>query len=351
MVTRKSFISRWATVFVVLALLSVGMTVTAQESITPGTPVEGTYSGDEVLYSVDVSAGQLILASMVSEEFNTQVKLYDGETEIAADNDSGEGTNALLAYVAQADGTFNIAATASFFDLDSGMYTLTVDVVDPVVLDLDSPTVLTPAGEGSSHLYAVFNASAGDVVDIWAGTVGEEEDVRAELYDINSASIESDDDDGPGDDALIRRVVLPDDGIYLITLTNSRSDTLLLEGVEVTVNSTEQLFLSPEPQEMILGDGEGHHGTEVFTVDVEAGVTYTFSVTIESMPDDTSGLSIELLDTEFFFEPDLDTMHMTAVSWSWLSNTTGQIRLNVHPNFFGTDIETINYTISMEVDG
>jgi hypothetical protein len=100
---------------------------------------------------------------------------------------------------------------------------------------------------------------------------------------------------------------------------------------------------------MVLGDGEGQHGTEVFTVDVEAGITYSFFVTIESMPDDTSGIEIELLDTEFFFEPELDTMHMTAVAWSWLSNTTGQIRLNVHPNFFGTDIEIINYTISMEV--
>jgi hypothetical protein len=105
--------------------------------------------------------------------------------------------------------------------------------------------------------------------------------------------------------------------------------------VEVTIESTEQIFLSEEPQELVLGDGLGQKGTEVYTVDVTPGVTYRFIFTIESFPDDTAGISLELLDTEFFFEPELDTMHSTRVEWDWLSNSEGQIRLYFHPNFFG----------------
>ena len=348
---RTSFVLRWTALLAVFALLLVGMTVTAQDA-TLGETVEATFTGDDMPYAVTVQAGQLLIVSMESEDFNTEIKLLSGDVEVASDDNGGSGTNSLLAYAAQEDGKFSVMASASFFNLDSGVYTITIDVVDPVALDRDTPTVLTPEADGSNQLYAVFDATAGDVVDIWAGTVGtEEEDVRLELYDISAISIEIDLDDGPDDDALLRRVVLPDDGIYIIKVTNERSDTPLLEGVEVTVNSTEQLFLSADSQDLVLGDGEGHHGTEVYTIDVEEGMTYTFFMTIESMPDDTSGVSLELLDTEFFFDPELETMHMTAVAWSWLSNTTGQIRLDIHPTFFGTDIESINYTISMEVDG
>ena len=348
--TRAVFVFRLTVALTMIALFAFGMTVTAQDTITPGTSVEGTYTGEDISYEFEASAGQLIIASMDSEDFDTKVVLSSGGIDLAEDNNNGLANNALLAYVAQADATYFAVAQASFFNIEEGAYTLLVDVVDPVVLERDTPTTIEPDAEGSMHLYATFKASAGDVVDIWAGTVGEEEDVRINLLNLDATIIESDDDDGAGDDALLRRIVIPEDGTYLIDVMNSRSDTVLLEGVEVTVNTTEQLFLSPEPQEMVLGDAEGQHGTEVFTVDVEAGVTYSFFVTIESMPDDTSGIEIELLDTEFFFDPELDTMHMTAVAWSWLSNTTGQIRLNVHPNFFGTDIEVINYSISMEVE-
>lgn len=342
---------RWALVLAMLAVLLVGITITAQEAITPGTTIEGTYTGDDIVYTLDASVGQLLLISLISEDYNAEARVDQDGVELAADADSGPDRHALLAYVVQADGSYEIVAGSTFFNSDEGAFTLRLEVIDPLFVDPDTPVTLEPDAEGSLHLYAIFKGLAGDVIDVSAGTTGEEEDVVVALVNIESEVLESDDDDGPDDDALIRRVVLPDDGIYLIDIRNARRDEPLLESVELTVNSTEQLFLTAEPQEMILGDGVGQVGTEVFTVDVEVGVTYTFIVTIESFPDEEAGIEIELLDTEFFFDPDLDTMHMTAVAWSWLSNTTGQIRLDIHPNFFGRDISSINYTIAMEVDG
>jgi hypothetical protein len=340
--------SRLGVLLVILALMMVGITATAQEAITPGTPVAGEYTGDDVSYDLKASAGQLLIISLESEDFDTRVGIRSGDMELASDDDGGGGSNSLLAYVVQEDGSYTVTVGAFFFDADTGAFTLNVDVVDPTIVDMDGSVTLEPSAEGSMNLYAVFNGAAGDVVDITARTVGEEEDIRIELYGTDAVSIDSDDDDGPGDDALLRRVVLPSDGLYLVAVRNSWSDTPMLEGVDVSVTSTEQLFLSPDDQALVLGDADGQVGTEVYTIDAEEGVTYTFFVTIESMPDDDVGISIEILDSNFFFDPVLETRHMTAVAWSWLSNTTGQVRLDVHPNFFGTDIEVINYTISME---
>ncbi|MEO0562889.1 MAG: hypothetical protein AAF125_12335, partial [Chloroflexota bacterium] len=90
-------------------------------------------------------------------------------------------------------------------------------------------------------------------------------------------------------------------------------------------------------------------GTEVFFIDATPGTTYRFIVTIPSFPDDTAGIEMELLDTAFFFEPNIETMHGTGLVWEYTAQATNQIRLDVHPNFFGTDISLIEYTIAMEV--
>ena len=82
---------------------------------------------------------------------------------------------------------------------------------------------------------------------------------------------------------------------------------------------------------------------------MEAGTTYRIIVTIPSMPDDDAGIEMELLDTEFFFEPYLETRHTTRAVMEYTAGRTGQIRLDIHPNFFGRDISQLNYTIALEV--
>jgi hypothetical protein len=333
---------------VIVLLLISSISVIAQDTITFGEATELEYDSAPLVYSVDVSAGQLIIVLMQSEDFDSFLAIEQDGNELATDDDSGGYPDALLAYVAQEDGTYDIVAKSFFADSDTGAFTLTIDVVDPAAMEQGNSVSLEPDADGSMAMYAVFSGIAGDVVDVWASTTGDE-DVEVTLFGVDGGLIEADDDDGYDRNALIRRVVLNDDGIYLVKVEHSFSDTLLLEAVDVTVDSTEQLFLSTEPQELILGNAEGQKGTEVFTIDVSAGTTYRFIVTIESLPDDEGGIVMALLDTSFFFDPELEVQHSTGVTWDFLAASSGTIRLDIHPNFFGRDISSIDYTIAMEV--
>lgn len=319
----------------------------AQEALTPGTPVEGDYAGEPVQYTVDAAEGQLIIVSMESEAFDSYVAIVDGDERLAFDDDSGGSNNALLAYVAQEAGTYTIEARQSYGDAE-GAYTLNVDVVDPVVAPIDEQVTLSPAADGSAALYAVFEAEAGMVVNLTAGSTGDE-DLALSLVGVDAREIDRDDDDGPGDDALLRRVVLPENGLYLIRVGQAWTDELVVEDVEVLVEATEQLYLSETPQPLVLGDGEGQIGTEVYTVDVVAGTTYRFIFTIEPLPDDEGGIFLELLDTARFFDPELDVQHATRVAWDFVPNASGTIRLDVHPTLFARDLQSIDYTAALEV--
>jgi len=329
-------------------LMSFSSGVLAQDAISPGDVVESTLKGEPRTYSLDATAGQLLIVSMVSE-FDNRVILMQADEEIAADDDSGEEYNALLAYVIQTDGTYDIVADSSFFDDPEGPFTMTVDTIDPPMVEMGSAVTLEPAEDGSAQLYAVVEAAADDVIDVWATNMAEDEDVEISIIGVDSVEIESDDDDGPGNNALLRRVVLPDDGLYLIKAEASFSDEMLFQPVEVMVESTEALFLSEEPQDLVLGDGTGEIGTEVYTVEMEAGTTYRFVVTITPQSDELLGINMELLDTDKFFEPEIDVQHGVGVTWDYLATSNGTVRLDVHPGFFSTDVASIEYTMALEV--
>ncbi len=339
---------RLTIVLAVFVMLIATVSSSAQEPLPLGTAIEGTYTGASVYYTVDLSAGQLLILDLQSEDFDTRVAIEQDGNELAADDDGGQGDNSLLAYVVQSDGSYDIVVEAFFFDADSGAFTLLANVSDPTLVAADETVTLEPEADGSSRLYAVLESSAGSVVNILATTTGDER-LRMGLVGTDAGSIETDSDDGVGDNSLIRRVVLPNDGYYLITVDHASSNTLLMQPVEVAVEASEQLFLSAEPQELVLGNGEGQKGTEVYTIDVTQGVTYRIIMTIESLPNENAGVSLALFDTGFFFDPVLETRHTTGVVWEYTANETGQIRLDVHPNFFGRRIEVINYTIALEV--
>jgi len=335
--------------FVLLLIISLSLPVvtSAQGDIAPGTPVEGTFEEDAQIFMVDAVAGQLLIIRMDSDEFDTLVTVQQDGEELASDDDSGGDRNALLAYVAQSDGTFEIVADRAFFEDAGGAFTLHVDIVEPVTIGLGESVVLEPEGGSADQLFAVFKAAAGQVVNVWAATTSDE-DLEVALIDVDGAEIEIDDDDGPGRNALLRRVVLNGDGLYLVKVNHSFSDTPLTAGVAVTVEESAQLFLDATPQELVLGDGEGQKGTEVYTVDMVAGTTYRFIVSIEPMPDEDAGVELELLDTDKFFAPFMDSRHATGVVWEYTATQSGPVRLDVHPNFFGQDISVLNYTIALE---
>ncbi len=330
----------------VLSLIALTAGVAAQEALSSGTPVEGTFEGQPVSYSIDASAGQLMIISMTSDEIDSLVRVEQNGTELASDDDSGDYPNALLAFVVPEDGSYDILADQGYGD-DTGAYTLQVDVVTPTVLENSGSTVLEPASGGSLKVYALLDGVEGAVVDISATSQGDE-DVRLRLAGVDGQEIETDDDDGPDDSALLRRVVLPATGMNLIEVSLAYGDDPVTAPVDLNVEATDALYLSAEPQAMTLGDGEGQVGTEVFTVDMTAGTTYRFIVTIPPMPDDEGGVKLELFDSDRFFTPDVEAQHATRVAWDYTATGTGTVRLVVHPNFFSDDLYSIDYTIAME---
>jgi len=347
----KSLTYRVFGLLVALIVLAIPVVGGAQDALTPGTPVSGEYTGEPVVYTLDATRGQLLLISMTAEEMDSVVGIGQGGEEWVSDDDGGGDDNSLLSYVVQEDGTYEVFARASFWsEGDPGAYELSVEVVDPTVAAYGEAVTLSPADAETRWVYTVFEAAADDVVHVWTETTGTEDpdDLVAELIGTDGLEIERDDDDWYGRNSLIRRVVLPEAGLYLVRVRPASSNDFITADAQVTVEQTERLFLSPEPQELVLGDAQGEKGTEVFFIDATAGTTYRISVTIEPFPDEDAGIEMELFDTQFFFDPYLETRHGVGAVWDYTAQADGQIRLDVHPNFFGTDISQINYTIAME---
>ncbi len=332
---------------IVAGLLVLGLPVMAQDMITPGELLEGTLTGEAVVYSVDATRGQLLVISMESD-FDNQVTIQQAGDDLATDDDSGGDLNALLAYVVPADGTYDIVAGSSFFDDAEGDYSLTVAVIEPPEVMMDGSVTLEPGPDGAKELYAVVEAAAGDVVNVWATNTAEDEDIAVAIVGADAVEIDSDDDDGPGNNALIRRLVLPDDGFYLIKVNSGFFDDLIFQPVEVTVESTEALFLTAEPQALTLGDSSDQAGTEVYTIEMTAGTTYRFIVTVAPVDDEIVGINLVLLDTDKFFDPEIDVQHGVGVTWDYLATANGTVRLDVHPPFFSTDVDALDYTIALE---
>lgn len=305
-------------------------TIFAQDELTSGETIEGVISDkDGDTYAISATMGQLIMISMVSDEINSLLFISDADdTRLAYDDDSGGNNNARLVYLVQADGTFTI--TAKSVGSGTGVYTLTPLVTALPIVEFGSTVTLTPGAE-DELVYAAFDSSSrGTVVDVWASTQGED-DVTVELIGVDAQPIEFDDDDGPFDNSLLRRVVLSGDGLYLVKVGTSRSDTPFTAPIDVMVEATEELFITDAPQKVML---TGHDlGTEVFTFEATAGIVYRITAIAEM----GSGVEMTLFDTDARVDPDLKTSSALKITWEWLSGTDGLVRLDVHPNLFRND--------------
>ncbi len=307
-------------------LAAPGSKVLAQESLTPGTTVEGTINSDDgVTYSLAANTGQLIMISMESDDFDAVLSIADADgNELFTDNNSGEGDNALLVMVAQTDATYIVTAKPSWSS--SGAFTLTANLSDPAIIDLDGTATLTPDAD-AEIVYGIFAAPANTVVDVWATTQGDE-NVSVELFGVDAQSIEHDNADGPGYNALLRRVVLPAEGLYLVKAEANWGDTPLTAPVDVKVDVTEQLFITAEPYAVSLSDDD--LGTEVFTFEAVNGTVYRITATCAL----GTGVHMTLFDTNAAaLAPYFETFKAVKAVWEYQSDVDGLVRIDVHLSF------------------
>ncbi|MDQ7027102.1 MAG: PPC domain-containing protein [Anaerolineae bacterium] len=197
--------------FIVLLMLLIPSTLLAQGSaISVGDTVTGEAVGNDVEYTIDLATGEVIVIDLSSEDFDTLVKVQDANgSELARNDDGGEGFNSLLTFDAPEIGTYTIVVT-SFFNNTVGNYTLSVQ---------SDTGGGGESGTGVSAECGTFSGNTGDlqfgetVTETATGNVtydinlqadqtviislsSDDFDTYLELLDTSGASIASDDDSG-----------------------------------------------------------------------------------------------------------------------------------------------------------
>jgi hypothetical protein len=151
-------------------------TLTEQDAVLDDDDWEAFYQ----LYTIQARAGQQILVTMESDEFDTYLgfgPLAGAELEVTDyDDDGGEGTNSRLRVTVPRDGTYGIQARA-FGPGHLGSYTLTVRehvpapvTTRPIRAGTDVNATLTTGdaelGEGNHYQHWTYTGRAGETVRI-----------------------------------------------------------------------------------------------------------------------------------------------------------------------------------------
>lgn len=235
--------------FCFVLVLALPFSAAAQEAISPGDSVEGELDQDTFDYTFTAEAGELYLIAMNSDEFDTLLEVYDENGFfVDRDDDGGDGTNALLAFIPAEDGVYTIRAT-SFMGAGVGAYTLTLTVVELRELTYDE--MISIKFDDQTVKYFAFEGSAGDVVNIIVESDGSV-DTDLTLRGPDGFQLAYN-DDFDGVDPTLYRTLLDMDGRYLLEL-GSYSRREIAGEVTLIIETTELLSLDDGPQVITLGE-------------------------------------------------------------------------------------------------
>jgi len=236
-----------------LSLQATNPTVT---TITVGQTKDGTLSATSGrsggcagcyadLYQFTLTSSQTLSVAMNSTVFDTYLRVLDGSgNTLAADDDSGGGTNSLLQR-AFAAGTYRIEAT-SYSSGIGGAYTLALRAVTSQTLPISvgqtlsgSLTASSGRSVGCSGCFAdlyQFSVTSSQTLSIVLTSSAFDAFLR--VLDSSGSSVATDDDSGGGSNARINRTFAA--GTYRIEATSYNSGstgayTLALNTVNVTV--------------------------------------------------------------------------------------------------------------------
>lgn len=226
--------------------ITYGQTVTGE--LTLEAPFQDwTFSG---------SAGDEVTISVVSQEFDTFLILFDDqEFEVAFDDDSGDGLNSTIGpFLLPLDGTYTIRVSSydwEFLGIEApGVYDLTLQS-DGVVITPPPPPPgdnVIAIGETQTGTLSTqqpfadwtFTASEGDTVTIAVRSL--DFDTYLLLFDDQEMELARDDDGGDGLNSRIGPFPIPADGTYTIRVTSYDWEVLGAEvggNYELTVESAE----------------------------------------------------------------------------------------------------------------
>lgn len=184
-----------------------------------GDTVTGTLTNAEGdRWTFTGSAGDPVLISLDSTEFDPYLELRDAQdAEVGTNDDGGPGTNALLSVVLPADGTYTIVARS--FSNGQGAYTLALQLADIQSIDMNQTVtedLSNPAGDRW-----LFTGTNGQSVHITLDSG--EFDPYLELFGPGGALLVSDDDSGYDLNAMLD-TTLPANGDYMIVVRSYRGN-------------------------------------------------------------------------------------------------------------------------------
>lgn len=151
---------------------AVSLRDTFVNPIEAATPIElgreysGTFENGQAHFSIELSAGQQLVAEAMSSDVDTVIDLYNSsEMYLAGDDDGGEGTNSRLRYTAATAGLVRFTAR-TYSGEGNGAFTFRLSEAEPVAVD---PTNLRVGRtvEGELTEDDARSPMSGQIVDVY----------------------------------------------------------------------------------------------------------------------------------------------------------------------------------------
>jgi hypothetical protein len=271
------------------------------------------FAGDRDWYRVRLQGGQsysFILNSGGDGGLDPVVKVYDSAgTELAMDDDGGEGLNSYLEFVAPTTGNYYVEARG-FSDDATGAYTLTArngdipaDTTTEISLSPDGDFregVLAPSGDRDWYKIALA-AGQGVRIGMTSSDGGEPlGDPLLAIHGPDGAELVRDDDSGEGLNAWLE-FVAPSEGTYFVAAQSFLEDGAGRYLLNITAG---EIGANAEGAEYLAANSEGRTSTisnaedvDWFGITLVEGRPYRFN--LNSMePDALSDPLLTLFDAE-----------------------------------------------------
>lgn len=327
---------------VLLVILAGAFFVQAQETIRVGEPISGELAAGEVLeYQLEAKAGDRLLITLSSDEFDTVVTMFGTDGfELARNDDGGQNTNSVLRGLEiPQDGVYTVQVE-SFSDTVGGAFELLVAPFEASDITLGEPATVTMEA-GMQTAYFAYEATAGEVVDIVVDSGGTL-DTLLEVISPFGYVVNQNDDAGDTVDPGLSQIVLDSEGTYYLALSPAKPNAVLNGDVTITIAGAALPSLDDGPIDLVYGDDELYAKAMVF--EATAGETVRLTFVIDSEFDWASPFySIQQGDTElaYFNHSGVST---TSVELEIPQDGTVQVTVEAYSDM------TINVVLGRNID-
>lgn len=321
---------------------------------------EGALSptGDKDWYRLNLTEGQGLRITVTSAEGETGlgdplVVLYgpDG-AEVARDDDSGEGLNAWLEYVAATAGAYHLEVRGFSEEIAEGRYAIQITPGE-IGASADSAESISVNSEGRSSTISPTGDNDWFAIDLVEGrsyrfnleAADGALDPLITLYDANGQAVATDDDGGAGTNAYLTYVSVTGGTYYVgasaFNNATAGAYTLRVTDSDVPGNTGTDEVLAAGDDRLSRIDMPGD--LDNYRVDLEAGVRYLIEVKGEGdnpladaflavlnssgervTSDDDGG---DGLDARLRFTPETNDMYY--IQASGLGGSTGWYRVSI----------------------